>query len=156
MAAYDVVSGDILRVQADAIVNPWNRNTIPYWLLLPQGVSGAIKRVGGKAPFQELRKSGRLALGQAVATGAGELSFKGIIHVAGINDFWRASEDSIRRSVRNAVALAQRKGWMKIGMPLIGAGSGRFDAEKAEWIICDEISKIQSPVHTVVVRYHEK
>ena len=45
-----VVEGDLLEQQTEAIVNPWNRNIIPWWLLLPQGVSGAIKRRAGPAP----------------------------------------------------------------------------------------------------------
>ena len=39
-----VVHGDLLDQDVDAIVNAWNRNVIPWWLLLPQGVSGTIKR----------------------------------------------------------------------------------------------------------------
>ncbi len=46
-----VVEGDLLDQDVDVIVNAWNRNIIPWWLLLPQGVSGAIKRRGGTAPF---------------------------------------------------------------------------------------------------------
>ena len=42
-----VVEGDLLDQPVDVIVNAWNRNLIPWWLLLPQGVSGAIKRRGG-------------------------------------------------------------------------------------------------------------
>ena len=44
---YEVVDGDLLEQSADVIVNAWNRNVIPWWLLLPQGVSGAIKRRAG-------------------------------------------------------------------------------------------------------------
>jgi O-acetyl-ADP-ribose deacetylase (regulator of RNase III) len=47
---YDVVHGDLLDQPADAIVDAWNRNVIPWWLLLPQGVSGAIKRRAGLDP----------------------------------------------------------------------------------------------------------
>jgi O-acetyl-ADP-ribose deacetylase (regulator of RNase III) len=63
----------------------WNRNIIPWWLLLPQGVSGAIKKRGGLEPFREVARHGPIPLGQAVLTGAGRLPFKGIIHVAGIS-----------------------------------------------------------------------
>jgi hypothetical protein len=35
--------GDLLDQPVDVTVNAWNRNIIPWWLLLPQGVSGAIK-----------------------------------------------------------------------------------------------------------------
>ena len=42
-----IVQGDLLDQRADVIVNAWNRNMIPWWLLLPQGMSGAIKKRGG-------------------------------------------------------------------------------------------------------------
>jgi O-acetyl-ADP-ribose deacetylase len=51
-----VIDGDLLDQDDEVIVNAWNRNVIPWWLLLPQGVSGAIKRRDGFAPFRELRK----------------------------------------------------------------------------------------------------
>src|SRR3569832_2197676 len=100
-----VVEGDLLDQDVEVIVNAWNRNIIPWWLLLPQGVSGAIKRRGGTGPFKEVAKHGAIPLGRAVLTSAGKLPFKGIIHVAGINMLWMASERSIRDSVKNAVRL---------------------------------------------------
>src|SRR4029078_8763955 len=95
----DVVQGDLLNQPVEVIVNAWNRNVIPWWLLLPQGVSGAIRRRAGTAPFQEVRRHGRIPLGGAVLTSAGRLPFRGIIHVAGINLLWRASGRSVRDSV---------------------------------------------------------
>src|SRR5947208_4855594 len=97
-----VVEGDLLQQDVEVIVNPWNRNVIPWWLLLPQGVSGAIKKRGGYQPFRELSKAGIIPLGQAVATSAGRLPFRKIIHVAGINLLWRATRVSIQTSVRSA------------------------------------------------------
>ena len=41
------VQGDLLEQDVEGIVNAWNRNIIPWWLLLPQGASGAIKKRGG-------------------------------------------------------------------------------------------------------------
>jgi O-acetyl-ADP-ribose deacetylase (regulator of RNase III) len=63
-----VVEGDLLDQRVDAIVNAWNRNIIPWWLLLPQGVSGAIKRRAGYQPFRELARVGPMPLGSAVVT----------------------------------------------------------------------------------------
>ena len=80
-----VVEGDLLEQSVDAIVNAWNRNIIPWWLLLPQGVSGAIKRRAGTQPFRELARVGPMPLGSAVVTSAGKLPYRAIIHVAGIN-----------------------------------------------------------------------
>ena len=44
MPIINIVYGDLLQQPVDVIVNAWNRNFIPSWLLLPQGVSGAIKK----------------------------------------------------------------------------------------------------------------
>jgi len=41
----------------------------PWWLLLPGGVSGAIKRRGGIQPFRELARLGPMPLGSARITG---------------------------------------------------------------------------------------
>ena len=101
-----IVEGNLLDQDVDVIVNAWNRNIIPWWLLLPQGVSRAIKKRAGNGPFRELRKHGPIPLGAAVLTSAGKLPFKGIIHVTGIDMLWLASERSIQDSVRNALALA--------------------------------------------------
>jgi O-acetyl-ADP-ribose deacetylase (regulator of RNase III) len=150
----DVVTGDLLDQEVDVIVNAWNRNIIPWWLLIPQGVSGAIKRRGGTAPFKEVRKQGAIPLGSAVLTSAGTLPFKGIIHVAGINMLWRASERSIRDSVKNATRLAQENGFESMAFPLIGAGSGGFNEEQAKTLMLDELGKLDSPVAVKIVVFH--
>ena len=87
-----IIEGDLLDQDVDVIVNAWNRNIIPWWLLLPQGVSGAIKRRAGKAPFREVGRHGSIPLGGAVLTSAGKLPFKGTIDVALISMLRRATE----------------------------------------------------------------
>jgi len=146
-----VVEGDLLDQDVEVIVNAWNRNIIPWWLLLPQGVSGAIKRRGGKAPFREVAKHGAIPLGGAVLTSAGKLPFKAIIHVAGINMFWMASERSIRDSVRNAIRVAQENRFQSIAFPLIGAGSGSFNQDKAKALMLDELDKLDVEISVTIV-----
>ena len=149
------VHGDLLDQDVDVIVNAWNRNIIPWWLLLPQGVSGAIKRRGGTGPFKELAKHGPIPSGRAVLTSAGRLPFKAIIHVAGINMLWRSSEWSIRQCVQNAMALAHEKGFHSIAFPLIGAGSGGFNQDRARAIMEAELGKIESPMEVRVVVFEK-
>ncbi len=150
-----IVEGDLLRQPVEAIVNTWNRNIIPWWLLLPQGVSGAIKRQAGYQPFRELGGVGPIPLGGAVYTSAGRLPYRGIIHVAGINMLWRASAASIEDSVRNAVRLAEQHTLKTVAFPIIGAGSGGFDAASAEQIMRDTFARLQSPVLVTLVWYRK-
>ena len=151
-----VVDGDLLDQKVDVIVNAWNRNIIPWWLLLPQGVSGAIKKRAGLEPFRELGKLGAIPLGQAVETSAGKLPFKSIIHVAGINMFWRSSEQSIRDSVRNALKPAADNKYASVALPLIGAGSGGGKPNQILEIIRDELDTISFDGDVVIVRYRKK
>ena len=148
-----VVDGDLLDQDVEVIVNAWNRNLIPWWLLLPQGVSGAIKRRGGTEPFRELRRVGVMPLGGAVETGPGGLPFKAIIHVAGIGPRWRATEWSVRESVRDAMALAKRRGYQSIAFPLIGAGSGGGKAGRVRSRMEQELAGIEYDGEVRIVRY---
>lgn len=148
-----VVAGDLLNQDVDVIVNDWNRNTIPCWLLLPQGVSGAIKRRGGYAPFKELGRHGPIPLGEAVLTGPGRLPFKALVHVAGINMLWRASERSVRGSVRSAMRIVEVEAFSSVAFPIIGAGSGGFDQARAEALMLDELSSVSTAADVVLVRF---
>ena len=150
-----VVNGDLLEQDVDVIVNAWNRNIIPWWLLIPQGVSGAIKKRAGLQPFRELGKIGAIPLGNAVETSAGKLPFKSITHVAGINMLWRSSEQSIRDSVKNAMKIAVEQNYNSIALPLIGAGTGGGKSDKILEIIQSELDTIQFNGEVVLVRYQK-
>ena len=147
------VDGDLLDQDVDVIVNAWNRNIIPWWLLLPQGVSGAIKKRGGYVPFRELSKLGPIPLGGAVITGAGQIPFKSIIHVAGISMWWRSSEQSIRDSTRNAVALAAEHSFESMAFPLIGAGTGGGSADGVLSMMQDELANCDFDGLIRIVRF---
>lgn len=137
----EVLKGDLLDQPVDAIVNAWNRNIFPWWLLVPQGVSGAIRRRAGSGPFRELAKMPMIPLGGAVVTGAGRLPHRAIIHVAGINLLWRSSPLTIRKCCRNALQLADEKGFTSIAFPLIGAGTGGIGPEVSKSLMLEEFSQ---------------
>ena len=151
-----IIEGDILDQDVEVIVNAWNRNFIPWWLLLPQGVSGAIKRRGGCGPFREIARHGPIPLGGAVLTSGGRLRFKGIIHVAGINLLWFATSTSIRRSVQSAMSIVNARGFTSVAFPIIGSGSGNRSREKALAIMLNAFAEMDSPAEVVVVRYRAK
>ncbi|MDO3386333.1 macro domain-containing protein [Gilvimarinus sp. SDUM040013] len=148
-----IIDGDLLEQDVEVIVNSWNRNIIPWWLLLPQGVSGAIKKRGGTKPFKEVAKFGPIPLGQARVTGSGNLKFKGIIHVAGINMFWFATEYSVRESVKNAMALVNELGFESVAFPLIGAGSGNRGEAWSQRIMEQAFSEITTNARMYIVKF---
>ena len=88
-------------------------------------------------------------------TGAGRLPHAAIIHVAGIDLLWRASERSICDSVRNAIAVASAHDLKRVALPVIGAGSGGFNEARALELIVRTLRDVQSSGHATVVRYQK-
>jgi O-acetyl-ADP-ribose deacetylase (regulator of RNase III) len=153
MAEIENVVGDLLDQRVEVVVNPWNRNFIPWWLLLPQGVSGAIKRRAGYQPFRELSKVGILKPGEARMTGAGRLPFRAIIHVAALNAFWRSSPEIIAACVRSALQLASSHRFASLAFPLLGAGTGGVSPAVAEKTIQTTIGQVAFEGRVKVVVY---
>jgi O-acetyl-ADP-ribose deacetylase len=150
-----IIEGDLLDQPVEVIVNAWNRNIIPWWLLLPHGVSGAIKKRGGYKPFIELSKNGPIPLGGAVLTTAGKLNYRGIIHVAGIDMLWRATTDSIMMSVASAMEIVNAQSFESIAFPIIGAGTGGFGEEKALLLMQEAIQEIESSAKVLFVKFRK-
>lgn len=148
-----VLDGDLLDQDVEVIVNAWNRNIIPWWLLVPQGVSGAIKRRGGYGPFLELGRLGPIPLGGAVLTSAGRLPYQAIIHVAGISMLWRASRKSIQGAVASAMSLVHGHQFRSVAFPVIGAGTGGFGEDGALQLMLDAFAALDSAAEVMVVRY---
>jgi len=151
----EIVSGDILDQQVEVIVNSWNRNIFPWWLLLPQGVSGVIKKKGGCAPFKEVRRCGVIPLGEARLTSAGKLPYRAIIHVAGINLFWFATAKSVKQSVVNAMKIVDEKNFQSVAFPLIGSGSGNRKKDWSLKLMTETFATIKSPAKVVIVHYDQ-
>lgn len=148
-----LVEGDLLEQPVGAIVNPWNCNIVPWWLLLPHGVSGAIKRRAGLAPFRELGRLGVLAPGSAVSTSAGKLPYRAIIHVASIDMLGRTSATIIEQAVCNAVHTAEGLALPSLAFPLLGTGSGRFPAAEAERLMLATLARLESDMAVLLVKW---
>jgi len=115
--------GDLFSQDVACFVNPWNMNFIPWFLLLPHGVSGQLKKRAGLAPFNELLSKGVLKPGSAVLTTGGKLP-QSIIHVAGLKWYWMTDLRIVEKCTRSALMLAVDKNIKSIAFPLIGAGVG--------------------------------
>ncbi len=151
MAECTVVFGDLLDQPVDAIVNPWNSNVIPWWLLLPQGVSGAIRKRAGAEAFHSLTTAGFLKPGTAIYAKAGKLTFKGIIHVAALTPFWTTSEAIIQTCVKNAIQMALSKGFTSLAFPLLGSGVGGQNPDAVAQLIRETAAESDAPIAISIV-----
>jgi O-acetyl-ADP-ribose deacetylase (regulator of RNase III) len=70
--------------------------------------------------------------------------------------WWRASERSIRESVKNAMAICRETGFGSVAFPLIGTGSGGFAHERAQSIMTEAIGRDAESITVVIVKYEKK
>ncbi|MFD9005661.1 O-acetyl-ADP-ribose deacetylase [Streptomyces sp. NPDC059582] len=124
MTTITLVRGDITRQSVDAIVNAANSS-----LLGGGGVDGAIHRRGGPAILADCRKlrashHGKgLPTGQAVATTAGELDARWVIHTVG--PVWSATEDRselLASCYRESLRVADDLGARTVAFPAVSTG----------------------------------
>jgi O-acetyl-ADP-ribose deacetylase len=129
----ELVEGDITAQQVDVIVNAANSS-----LLGGGGVDGAIHRRGGPAILDECRalRASRygsgLPTGQAVATTAGRLPARWVVHTVG--PVYSPGEDRsalLRSCYESSLAVADGLGAVSIAFPLISAGVYGWPMEDA-------------------------
>lgn len=129
-----VVLGDITESRAEVIVNAANNR-----LLMGGGVAGVIKRKGGKGIEEEALKKGPIETGGAVATSAGELAAKYVIHAATMGMDFKTDETMIRQACRSSLQLAAELNVSSIVFPALGCGTGGFPLLASAKIMAQEV-----------------
>ncbi len=132
-----LVVGDITDMEVDAIVNAANTR-----LKMGGGVAGAILRKGGWEIQEECDRIGYCPVGGAVATGAGKLKAKYVIHAVGPIYRGRGDEDEkLRSAVLSSLKLADELGVESIAFPAISTGAFRFPKDRCARIMIRTISE---------------
>jgi O-acetyl-ADP-ribose deacetylase len=141
-----VVHGDITEQQVDAIVNAANSS-----LLGGGGVDGAIHRRGGPeilAACRELRAGhygGGLPTGQAVATTAGLLPARWVIHTVGpVYSATQDRSDLLASCYRESLRVAAELGARTVALPAISAGIYGWPADDAARIAVSTVRESQT------------
>ncbi len=117
----EVVEGDIAVLEVDAVANAANDH-----LWMGAGVAGALKRAGGEEIEAEATAQGPIARGSAVATTAGRLPARYVIHGAVMGQDLRTDAELVRRTTRSCLALADELGCASLALPAFGTGVGGF------------------------------
>ncbi len=139
----ELTRGDITRETTDAIVNAANSS-----LLGGGGVDGAIHRAGGPAILEECRRirasHGELPSGEAVATTAGRLPCRRLIHTVG--PIWRGGTagepETLARCYRNSLAIAAREGLASIAFPSISTGAYGYPVAQAAAVALTTVADV--------------
>src|SRR5438132_4746130 len=121
----EVREGDIAGVEADAIANAANDA-----LWMGAGVAGALKRAGGDEIEQEAMAQGPIPVGSAVATTAGALRARYVIHGAVMGQDLRTNAELVRTTTRACLALADELGCESLALPAFGTGVGGFPLDE--------------------------
>ncbi|HET9302759.1 MAG TPA: O-acetyl-ADP-ribose deacetylase [Propionibacteriaceae bacterium] len=145
------VKGDITEQDVDAIVNAAN-----HTLLGGGGVDGAIHRRGGPeilAECQKLRKEkypDGLPTGQAVATTAGRLKARWVIHTVGPT--YAESKDKsqlLADCFRKSLQLAEELGAATVAFPAISTGVYRWPLDDAARVALETVRASDTRVDEV-------
>lgn len=119
-ALVEILEGDITQLDVDAIVNPANSR-----MIMGGGVAGAIKRRGGREIEEEAMKHAPVPVGKAVATGAGRLRARYVIHAPTMEmPAMRIPLENVYKATRAALEEAERLGIESLALPAMGAGVG--------------------------------
>jgi O-acetyl-ADP-ribose deacetylase (regulator of RNase III) len=149
----NLIAGDITTQQVDAIVNAAN-----HQLLGGGGVDGAIHRAGGTAILRECRRiraeryPDGLPTGQSVATTAGRLPARWVIHTVGPT--WAKTKDKsdlLRSCYTTSLAVADELGAATIAFPLISSGVYRWPKEDAVRQALQALHSAKTAVATVTL-----
>jgi O-acetyl-ADP-ribose deacetylase (regulator of RNase III) len=132
MLELSVVEGDITVVDVDAIANAANDH-----LWMGAGVAGAIKRAGGEEIESEAMAKGPIPVGTAVATGAGALKARHVIHGAVMGQDLRTNADLVRRTTQSCLEVADGLECTSLALPAFGTGVGCFPLDECAGLMVD-------------------
>ncbi|PWJ06412.1 O-acetyl-ADP-ribose deacetylase [Streptomyces sp. NWU49] len=150
-ATLTLVRGDITRQSADAIVNAANSS-----LLGGGGVDGAIHRRGGPAILEECRRlrasryGEGLPTGRAVATTAGDLDARWVIHTVG-PVFSREEDRSalLASCYRESLRVADGLGARTVAFPAVSTGVYGWPMEDAARIAVQTVRDAETAVEEI-------
>ncbi len=147
-ARITLVRGDITTQEVDAIVNAANSK-----LLGGGGVDGAIHRAGGPeilAECRELRATtlpDGLPTGQAVATTAGKLPARHVIHTVGpVYAKTKDRSDLLASAYRESLRVADEVGATTVAFPAVSAGIYGWPMDDAARIAVETVASTPTDV----------
>jgi O-acetyl-ADP-ribose deacetylase (regulator of RNase III) len=113
----EVVKGNIIKANTDAIVNAANKN-----LILGGGVAGAILGNGGYIIQEECNQLAPVRTGEVATTGAGNLPHKYVIHAVAPCGKVEGWQGLVKDCISNILKEAEKLKISSVAIPAIGTG----------------------------------
>jgi O-acetyl-ADP-ribose deacetylase (regulator of RNase III) len=134
VAEAEIKQADITKLDVDAIANAANTQ-----LRHAGGVAAAISRAGGPEVQAESDERAPIGLGDAVATTAGEMPARWVIHAATMELGGPTSAEIIRSATASTLAKADELGAESLALVAFGTGVGGFPLDEAARIEVEEV-----------------
>ena len=139
-ASVAVERGDITDWDVDAIVNAANST-----LVMGTGVAAAIKRKGGVLIEEEATRQGPIEVGEAVLTPGGNLAATHVIHAVAMGPDLKTDPETVGRTTRSVLAIADKHRLTSIALPALGTGVGRvLPAVAAEAMVTAVVAHLKA------------
>ena len=149
-ASISIERGDITDREVDAIINAANAT-----LAMGAGVAGAIKRKGGVIIEEEAMQQGPVEVGEAVLTTGGNLAATHVIHAAVMGPDLKTDGETIAKTTRAVLAVADKHRLTSIALPALGTGVGHVpppvSAEAMLKEVVAHLKRGQSSLRRIVV-----
>ena len=146
MVEVEVLQADVTKLDVDAITNAANTQ-----LKHGGGVAAAISRAGGPDVQRESDEKAPIGLGDAVATTAGEMPARHVIHAATMELGGPTSAEIIERATRSTLATADELGCRSLALVAFGTGVGGFPLDQAARLMVGAVQEYQPRSLTRVI-----
>jgi O-acetyl-ADP-ribose deacetylase len=141
--------GDLMALSVDGAVYYARED-----LQLGSGFGTAIQTRGGAAVKKELEKIGRVAPGEAVVSGAGNMQPRHIIHTCGPKFHEPETETKLRKCIQSALQAANDAGLKTVAFPPMGTGFYGVPFDMSATVLVDVARRFlerESSIQEVIV-----
>lgn len=140
-----------LENKVDVIVNILNIKVLSHYLPFKNRITKEIRKKAGKDPFKELQKKGLSKISEGVLTSSGNLNFKGIIHIIGLNKIEDSTLKDVKASIISINKIVTEHKIPSIAIPFI-YNEDELDENDCMDLLRDELNQLSNNTDVYIVK----
>ncbi|PYQ14042.1 MAG: O-acetyl-ADP-ribose deacetylase [Acidobacteria bacterium] len=149
-----LIHGDLTQVDAEGVVNP--ANSLGE---MGGGVAGLLRHRGGDIIEEEAKAMAPILVGTAVATSAGKLPFRYVIHAPTMErPAMKTTPEKVALATVASLACADASGLRSLAIPGMGTGVGRVSHADAARVMVEAARRFtpRNLVRVLFVAFEEQ